>query len=275
MILNRLVECRRDDLAIDRAAHVRHLFRSLADETDHQVHVWAIRGNAVGDRLEQQRLASLGRRDDQAALPLPDRRDNVQQPGGKHVGLGFEFDSLQGKDRRQRVERRTSPRRLGINPIDRLDPEQAEELLVVLGWSHLTAHPVASSQAESSNLRLRHVDIVGTRQEPGTPQEAKPVLYDLEHSITELVPRSFSLGLQQFCDKIRPAHPHVAGYLELPSLLPQILVALLIEIANRQSVRNVGSVANFPLRFPGLRLVLILFPRTPVLASPTPVGCAV
>ena len=69
VILDRLVERGRDDLALDRALHVGHFFRPLADQADHQVHVGIVGGDAVGDRLEQKRLAGLRRRDDQSALP--------------------------------------------------------------------------------------------------------------------------------------------------------------------------------------------------------------
>ncbi len=39
VVLDRLIECRRDDLAFDRPPHIGHFFRSLADQADHQVHV--------------------------------------------------------------------------------------------------------------------------------------------------------------------------------------------------------------------------------------------
>ena len=85
VVLDRLVEGRGDDFAFDRAPHVGHFFRPLADEADHQVHVRVVGGDAVGDRLEQQRLAGLRRRDDQTALPPADRRDQVEQPGREDV----------------------------------------------------------------------------------------------------------------------------------------------------------------------------------------------
>ena len=70
----RLVEGRRDDLALDRALHVGDFFRPLVDEQHDQVDLGVVGGDAVGDVLQQHRLAGARRRDDQAALALADRR---------------------------------------------------------------------------------------------------------------------------------------------------------------------------------------------------------
>ena len=87
----------RDDFAFDRAPHVGHFFRPLADQADHQVHVGVVGGDAVGDRLEQQRLAGFRRRDDQTALSATDRRDQVEQPGGEDVRRVSRLISSSGK----------------------------------------------------------------------------------------------------------------------------------------------------------------------------------
>ena len=49
VVLGRLVEGGGDDLALDRAAHVRDLLRPLADERDHEQDVGVVGGDAVGD----------------------------------------------------------------------------------------------------------------------------------------------------------------------------------------------------------------------------------
>ena len=125
-----------------------------------------MRGDAVGDRLEQHRLAGLRRRDDQSALPAPDRRDEIEQPGREDVRLRFEVDQLEREDRRQRVEVRAAACGFRVDAVDGFDPQQAEELLVVLGRAHLAGDAVAGAQAEAANLRLRDVDVVVARQEP-------------------------------------------------------------------------------------------------------------
>ena len=80
VVLGRLVERGADDLALDAAAHVRDFLGPLADEGDHQEDLRVVGADAVGDLLEEHRLAGLGRADDQGALALADRVDQVDQP---------------------------------------------------------------------------------------------------------------------------------------------------------------------------------------------------
>ncbi|KKM01317.1 hypothetical protein LCGC14_1795670, partial [marine sediment metagenome] len=47
------------------AAPVRHLLRTLTDEEDDDVYFFVAVGDSVGDGLEEDRLAGLGRRDDE------------------------------------------------------------------------------------------------------------------------------------------------------------------------------------------------------------------
>ena len=82
VVLGRLVEGRGDDLALDAAAHVGDLLRSLADERDHEQDLRVVGADAVGDLLEQHRLAGLRRADDQGALALADRVDQVDRAAG-------------------------------------------------------------------------------------------------------------------------------------------------------------------------------------------------
>ena len=79
VVLGRLVERRADDLALHGTAHVRDFLRPLADERDHEEHVRVVGSDAVRDVLEQDRLAGLRRADDEGALPLADRVDEVDQ----------------------------------------------------------------------------------------------------------------------------------------------------------------------------------------------------
>ena len=72
----RLVERRADDLGrrpLDRPLHVGDLLGPLVDQQDHHVGVGVVRQDAVGDLLEQDRLAGPRRGDDQAALAEADR----------------------------------------------------------------------------------------------------------------------------------------------------------------------------------------------------------
>ena len=72
-----LVERGADDLAAHFAVHVGHLLRTLVDQQHDERDLGVILGDRVGDLLQQDRLARARRRDDQAALSLADRRDEV------------------------------------------------------------------------------------------------------------------------------------------------------------------------------------------------------
>ena len=80
VVLGRLVEGRRDDLALDGAAHVGDLFWSLTNEADHQGDLGVVRRDALSDLLQQARLTGLRWRDDQGALPLAERVDKIDKP---------------------------------------------------------------------------------------------------------------------------------------------------------------------------------------------------
>ncbi len=77
VVLGRAVEGRGDDLALHRALHVGDLFGALVDEHDHEVDLGVVDGDRVRDRLQHDGLAGLRRRDDEAALALADRGDEV------------------------------------------------------------------------------------------------------------------------------------------------------------------------------------------------------
>ena len=94
VVLGRLVEGGADDLALDRAAHVRDFLGPLADERDHQEDLRVVGADAVGDVLEEHRLAGLGRADDEGALALADRVDEVDQALAEVLGVRLEVDQL-------------------------------------------------------------------------------------------------------------------------------------------------------------------------------------
>jgi hypothetical protein len=53
-----------------------------------------VRRDGVGDLLQQRRLPGFGRGDDEAALPLSDRRDEVKGPHRELLGRGLEANPL-------------------------------------------------------------------------------------------------------------------------------------------------------------------------------------
>src|SRR5947208_389944 len=132
----RLVEGRGHHLAAHRARHLGHLFRALVDQQHDQGHVGMVRHQGVRGVLQHHRLAGLGRADDQAALALADRRDDVEHaPGDVLLGLdvALELERLVRVQRRQVLEQDLVLRRLGQLAVDLVDLDQREVALAVLG----------------------------------------------------------------------------------------------------------------------------------------------
>ena len=232
VIFDRLIERRRDDLPFNRAAHVGHLFRPLADQTDHEVHIRVVGGDAVGDRLQEHGLAGFRRRDDQPALTPSDRRDEVQQARRQNIGRRLEINEFKREDRRQSVERRTLPGYVGVFPIDGFDPEQAVELLVILRRPHLPADPVAGTQPEAANLRLGNVDVIRTGQKPLATQEAEAVLDDVEDAVTKDAAFQLSLCPEDPELQFRTLHAARIGDLHLSRLRHQFFIGLGFEVGD-------------------------------------------
>ena len=150
--LRRLVERRRDDFALDRALHVGDFFRPLVDQQDDEVDLGVVGGDAVGDVLQQHRLAGARRRDDQAALPLADRDHQVHDARRQVVGRGFELDALLRVERRQVLEEHAIADAIGRLEVDRLDLDQREVALALFRLPDLAADGVAGLQVELANL---------------------------------------------------------------------------------------------------------------------------
>ena len=101
-------------------------------------------GDRVGDRLEHGGLARLGRGDDEPALALADRRDQVDDPRGRRRVAVLETEPLIGVDGGQAVEVGAVPGFGRWETIDGLDGEQGLALggacrcgLALLGLSLL------------------------------------------------------------------------------------------------------------------------------------------
>ncbi len=101
------VEGRRHDFAVHRALHVRHFFRALIDQKHDQIAFRVIGGHRLGDVLQEHRLARARRRDDQRALSLADRRNDIDDARRQILSsriLHFELQALVGIERRQIIE---------------------------------------------------------------------------------------------------------------------------------------------------------------------------
>ena len=240
--LGRLVEGRRDDLAAHRALHVGDFFRPLVDEQHDQIHLGVVLGDAVGDALQQHRLAGARRRDDQAALALAERRQQVHHPARQVLGLGLEIDLLLRVERREVLEEDLLLRLLGRLEVDRLDLDQREVALAVLRRPDDAGDGVAGVQVELADLRGRDVDVVGAGQVVvvGGAQEAEAVGERLEHAFREDVAALLGAHAEDLEDQLLLAHARGAGDVQLLGDLGQRGDAHLLHRRQRDGLSRRG-----------------------------------
>ena len=158
VVLGGLVEGGADDLAVDGPAHVRDLLGPLADEGDHEQDVRVVVADAVGDALEQHRLAGLGRAHDQRALALAQRVDQVDQPLAQVLRVRLEVDQLDRVDGRQVAEVRAAAGGVGIDAVDAVDADQAPELLVGTRSAPVFSQVVGETHTRSTCRRRAALD---------------------------------------------------------------------------------------------------------------------
>ena len=217
-------------------------------------------GDAVGDVLQQHRLAGARRRDDQAALPLADRHHQVHDARRQVVGRGLELDALLRVERRQVLEEHPLADAIGRLEVDRLDLDQREVALALLRLPDLAADRVAGLQVELANLRGGDVDVVGTGQVVvvGRAEEAEAVGQRLEHPFREEVAALLGAAAEDLEDQLLLAHPGGAGHVQRLGDLGQLADAHLLQrrevdlgfLAGRAGLRLAPGVPRVPLRLP-------------------------
>jgi hypothetical protein len=109
-------------------------------------------GDAVGDTLQQHRLAGPRRRDDQAALTLAERRQQVHHPARQVGVLGLERELFLRIERRQVLEEDLLLRLLWRLEVDRFDLDQGKVPLAVLRRTDDARDRVAGVQVELADL---------------------------------------------------------------------------------------------------------------------------
>ena len=159
VVLGMLVERRGDDLAVDRALHVGHLFRTLVDEQRDDVRFRMVDRDRVRDVLESVVLPAFGGETMSARCPLPMERE-IDDARRELRRANLEMIMLVRVHRRALLRScavRGSPRDPGVDFVDAHEPV----ILLIVFWP--AACPSIVSPRRSSYRRtccLAHVDVV-------------------------------------------------------------------------------------------------------------------
>ena len=144
--------------------HVGDFFRPLVDEQDDERDLGMILDDRVGELLQQDRLATLGRGHDEGALSLAEGRDDVADAGRDFAVLPFEANALVGVLGRQVIESASQFRLLGVTTVDALHFEKREVPFPFLGRPDFAHHRVTGAEVEALDLGGGDVDVVGAVQ---------------------------------------------------------------------------------------------------------------
>ena len=158
------------------------------------------------------------------ALAEADGHDQVDDPHADFVGRGLHADPLVGMQRRQFVEGDLVGQQVRVLVVDRLDPQQGEVALVLLGRADLPGNGRARLQAEAADLAGRDVNVVraGEVVVVGAAEEAEAVGQDFQrplavHQAVELDPL-----LEDPEDQVLLLDAGVVGEVFLAGLLDQL-----------------------------------------------------
>src|SRR5690606_5609273 len=134
----------------------------------------------------EDRLAGLGRRDDQAALALADGDEQVHEAHRESARRVLETDAVLGVARSQVVEGGAELRMLRDVGVNLLDLVYREVALSLFRRTDLDHDGVAGAQVEALDLGRADVDVVGAVQVVPVlrAQEAVAFGEDLEHAFT-------------------------------------------------------------------------------------------
>jgi len=156
----------------------------------------------VGNVLEQEGLAGLGRRHDEPALTAADGRDEVDDPLREVVGAGLQVDELVREYGGELLEVGPALGDLRVDAVDGFDAQQAVVALIPLGGANGAGHVVACAEAEAAHLGLGDVNVAQAGKEVFLAQKAVAIVDDLEDASPEDVALALGLGLENAQDKV-------------------------------------------------------------------------
>ena len=123
------VERRRNDFRLNRALHFGHFFGAFVDEQNDEVHFGMIFRDRVCDLLHEDRFAGFRRRDDQEALSLSDRIEEIEDASRNFGRNRFEVQFVVRIERRQIFKRNTRLRDARFVEVYRFDAQQRKKAL--------------------------------------------------------------------------------------------------------------------------------------------------
>jgi hypothetical protein len=188
VLLGGTIEGRVDHLTFDRTLHVGHFFRPFVDEDDHEVTLGVVRGDRVGDVLEDRRLTGLRRRDDEPTLALADRSDEIDDPGHDVVGLAVDLEAEThiGEQRGELGELAPIHGFFGIRTVDGDRTNEGGELLLGAGGTDRARDDVALAELGFAHHVDRDIGIVVPGEIPGAAEEPVTLGEDVEDALASL-----------------------------------------------------------------------------------------
>ena len=211
MARRRFVKGRGHHLAAHAALHVGHFLWPLIDQQHDQIAFRVIGRDRMGDILQQHRLARPRRRNDQRPLALPDRADQIDDPGRAVLHrrvLDLHLQPLIRIKRRQVVEVHLVARLFRIIKVDLGRLDQAEIALILARGLNDPLNRIPRPQRKLPDHLGTHIDIIRSRQivRRRAAQEPKPILQNFQHTITADFPTFLGMLLQDREHHLALAH---------------------------------------------------------------------
>src|SRR5262249_26362181 len=144
-------------------------------------------GDGVGDVLEEDRLARLGRGHDETPLTEPDGGEKVDDAGGHLRPVELEVQLPGRIEGGEIVEEDPLPglAAAGIDEFDLADLLEGEEPLPFAGLADRRVYGVAGTEIEAADLAGADVDVVGAGLviAVAAAEEAETVRLQLQHAL--------------------------------------------------------------------------------------------
>ena len=207
----RFVKGRGHHFTAHTALHIGHFLGPFVDQQHDQIALRVIGRDRMGDVLQQHRLTRPRRCHDQGALTLPDRADQINDPGRAVLHrrvFNLHLQPLIRIKRRQVVEVHLVARLFRIIKVDLRRLDQAEIALILARRLNDALNGIPRPQRKLPDHLGTHIDIIRSRQivGRGAPQEPKPVLQHFQHTVAADLPAFLGMLFQDREHHLALAH---------------------------------------------------------------------